>query len=59
MEEHEVGIFSKTPDWKTFLLLKITIKQNPESAHKEYNAISEHPSKYHGISQKFYINKKL
>ena len=62
MEEHEVDIFSKAPDWKSFLLLKITIKQNPECANKEYNTIFEHPPEYEGISQKlkkFCINKKL
>ena len=41
-EGDEGGIFSKAPDWKFLLLLKIEVKQNPGYPDKEYNANYQH-----------------
>ena len=41
MEEDEIGIFSKAPDWKPLFLLNIKIKRNPGCPNKEYSSIFE------------------
>ena len=42
VEGDEGGIFSKAPDWKPLLLLKIKIKQNPRCPNRKLHEIFEH-----------------
>ena len=42
MKGDEIVFFSKVPDWKRMLMLKIKSKQNPASPNREQNTIFEH-----------------
>ena len=42
MKGDEGGIFSKAPEWKTLVLLKMKIKQNLEAAQIKNNAVFKH-----------------